>query len=94
MLALRCSMGAPMVSRRFLIEQACINALEEFMPVTIQLHGAAATWKWCAALFVGDTVPNHWLEPIRKHFAILDRRERAASDVIRLDTWREAAGIK
>lgn len=64
------------------------------MPVSVRHHGAAATWKYCAKYFLGDEIPDYWIEPIRKHFAVLDRREREAADVVRLDTWREAAGLK
>lgn len=65
-----------MVSRSFLVTQACLNALQEKMPVSVRHHGAAATWKYCAKYFLDDEVPDYWLVPIRKHFDALYHRER------------------
>lgn len=83
-----------MVSRSFLVTQACLNAIQERMPQSVLIHGAAATWRWAYSLFQDGEVPRHWMKDVRKHFSILDRREREAADVVRLDTWREAAGLK
>lgn len=81
-----------MVSREFMVRQACLNALQENMPESVRVDGAAKTLKWCSTLWLMDSVPYYWCAMVRKHFAILDRREREAADVVRLDTWREAIG--
>lgn len=83
-----------MASRNFLVTQAVLNALHEQMPTTIKLYGIAYAAQTFEKHVTVDR-ESHWFpRSVRKHFAILDRREREAADVVRLNTWREAAGLK
>lgn len=82
-----------MVSRQFLIQQATLNALDEWMPNIVRLDGAAAAARRVMDICGAPDLEGHWLyRDVRKHFKLLDRRQREAQDVIRLDSWREAIG--
>lgn len=83
-----------MVSRNFLIQQACLTALEQAMPDTMRIFGPRAAANDAIRILCFSSESHWFIQDVRKHFAILDRREREAADVVRLDTWREASGIK
>lgn len=83
-----------MVSREFLVTQSVLNALRDHLPATLELYGASYAAMTLQGYMTIDREDHWFLRDVRKHFAILDRREREAADVVRLDAWREAAGLK
>lgn len=81
-----------MVSRNFLIQQACLNTIQDWLPMSTPVWGAAAGAKDILRICTFADNDHGFFRDVRQHFAILDRREREAADIVRLDTWREAVG--